>query len=152
MEPMAHWSVYKGDVEIPYWRIVGTYGYISDDSRAGGRERQINNLEAEGLFIELCGAGNKSKRVRDFKHHLFDLSQVDTDTIKSAGFGNTIHSVMLDMMLDPGMYRVLSVSQLKQFAGYNETTEPSEKLQWCAELAKAELTRRGIAFPEGDQT
>lgn len=29
---MPHWSVYKGNKDVPCWRIVGTYGSIPGDA------------------------------------------------------------------------------------------------------------------------
>ena len=62
----------KGN-EIPYWRIVGPYGYLFSRSDKYTLEHQERLLVAEGLLIEPCGAGNKSKRVSEYKKHLFNF-------------------------------------------------------------------------------
>ena len=62
--------------DIPYWRVVGTHGYISDD-RMCSRERKTELLQKEGLQVEACGTGGKSLRVMDYKTHLADLNTLE---------------------------------------------------------------------------
>ena len=59
--------------EIPYWRVVGPYGYLFSRSDKYTLEQQERLLVGEGLPIEPCGAGNKSRRVSEYKKHLFDF-------------------------------------------------------------------------------
>lgn len=59
--------------DIPYWRVIGTHGILSDD-RACSRERKAELLTREGLTIEHAGVGGKSLRVADYKKHLIDLN------------------------------------------------------------------------------
>lgn len=61
--------------EVPYWRVVGTHGYISDD-RMCSRERKTKLLQKEGLQVEACGTEGKSLRVLDYKTHLADLNEI----------------------------------------------------------------------------
>lgn len=148
VEPYANWSLYKGGIEVPYWRIVGTHGFIPDDSRAGFRETQIKRLEAEGLSIEPCGPGGRSRRVVNHKQFMFDFAHVDQNIINQESFGNTIQGAVADMMLNPEMYKILSDTQLQQFACCDDESEHGSKLVKCAEYAKAELSRRGLAIPQ----
>ncbi|MCH5199305.1 MAG: MGMT family protein [Oscillospiraceae bacterium] len=70
----ATWPYQDGEGnEIPYWRVVGPYGYLFSRSDKYTLEHQERLLIAEGLPIEPCGAGNKSRRVREYKKHLFDF-------------------------------------------------------------------------------
>ncbi len=144
VEPLANWSVYKNGMEVPYWRIVGTHGFIPDDRRAKGREEQIKRLEAEGLTIEPCGPGGRSRRVANHRRFKFNFAMVDENKIKCNDYGNTKHSAVADMLRDPEMYRVFTDNQLKQFASYDDGDDHDDELKQCAEYAKAELKRRCI--------
>lgn len=144
VESFANWSKYRDNTEVPYWRIVGTHGFIPDDSRAGGKERQIARLQEEGLSIEPCGPGGRSRRVANHKQFLFDISQIDENEIRQEGYGNTIYSAMADMMLNPEMYRGFTENQLRQLASYDDGENHKDKLAKCADYAQAELSRRGI--------
>ncbi len=144
VESFPNWSRYKGDIEVPYWRVVGTHGFIPNDSRAGYRERQIERLKAEGLTIEPCGPGGRSHRVANHKQYLFDFSCVDENKIKQAAYGNTIYSAAAKMMLNPEMYRGFTEHQLRQIANYDDGVEHGDQLGKCAEYAKTELRRRGL--------
>lgn len=84
VEPHAHWPEYLHGKEVPYWRIVGSYGFVPNDTRMGGRDRQIRALRTDGLEIEPCGAGDQSRRVKNYKQHLFDLKQIpETEILES---------------------------------------------------------------------
>ena len=79
--------------EIPYWRVVGSYGYLS--GRSAQTERDELLLMQEGLEIESCGAGNKSRRVKDYKKHLFDFSTIDGSFLKNIeGFKSRLDVLM----------------------------------------------------------
>ena len=62
--------------DIPYWRVVGSYGFISDD-RLCSRERKVELLTREGLCAEACGTDGKSVRVVDYKKHLVEWKMVE---------------------------------------------------------------------------
>ena len=79
--------------EIPYWRVVGSYGYLS--GRYAQKECDELLLMQEGLEIESCGAGNKSRRVKDYKKHLFDFSTIDGSFLKNIeGFKSRLDVLM----------------------------------------------------------
>ena len=75
VEPDSYdvWPDYdeEGNV-IPYWRVVGSYGYLFTRSSKLTLEQQERALTQEGFIIEPCGARNKSKRVKDYRKYLFD--------------------------------------------------------------------------------
>lgn len=62
--------------EISYWRIVGPYGYLFARSDKYTLEHQERILVAEGIPVEPCGAGKKSRRVSEYKKRLFDFKNV----------------------------------------------------------------------------
>ncbi len=62
--------------DIPYWRIVGPYGYLFSRSDKYTLEQQERLLVSEGLSVEPCGAGKRSKRVSNYKKYLFDFKSV----------------------------------------------------------------------------
>lgn len=87
-EVYHHWQKCENGVKIPYWRVVGTYGYLSDDDRYGTRENQEAALSQEGLQIEPCGhkdqyGMHKSKRVKDIRKFCYDLSHIPEQDIRN---------------------------------------------------------------------
>lgn len=62
--------------EIPYWRVVGPYGYLFARSDKYTLDYQERLLVEEGLLVEPCGAGKKSRRVSEYKKRLFDFKNV----------------------------------------------------------------------------
>ncbi len=69
--------------EIPYWRVVGPYGYLPMRSTKYTIEHEELLLTREGLGIEPCGAGNKSRRVKDYKEYLFNFNSIDGSFLKT---------------------------------------------------------------------
>ena len=69
--------------EVPYWRVVGSYGYLFARADRYTLLERDELLQKEGMIIEPCGAGKKSRRVKDFKKHLFDFNNINRDFLKS---------------------------------------------------------------------
>ncbi len=67
--------------EIPYWRVVGPYGYLLSRSDKYTLEHQERLLSAEEMPVEPCGTGKKSRRVSEYKKHLFDYNKNAPDDV-----------------------------------------------------------------------
>ncbi len=112
LEPKAHWPERVQGKDVPYWRIVGTYGYIMDGRRSS-REQSMERLQKEGHIIEACGRENMSRRVKDFKKYFFDLSTIPADSVLNTDIPkSTFYTAMSDLCSNPANYRGMSEDML----------------------------------------
>lgn len=74
-----HWpEAEENGVITPYWRVVSNNGYVSmQDAYGLSQETRIRRLEEDGFVVVPCGVKKKSRSVRDYKEHIFDLSHLD---------------------------------------------------------------------------
>ncbi len=90
--------------EIPYWRAVGPYGYLFTRSDKYTLDHQERLLVAEGIPVEPCGAGNKSRRVSEYKKRLFDFTNVPDnifENLKENKRTDTVFTEESDMTKNP---------------------------------------------------
>ncbi len=145
LEANSRWPERVSGKDVPYWRIVGSYGYVMDDSRRLTREQSMERLQKEGHIIEACGRGNMSRRVKDFKTHLYDLSQIPAETVINTDIPqSTFYTAMADICANPNNYRGMTEKMLRHFANDQDGIKEDERLALYAEYAKAELARRGL--------
>lgn len=137
----AHWPQTNSEgFEIPYWRIVGTYGYLSDDMRCS-KTKQYERLMAEGHAIEPCGAGQKSLRVVDYKKSLVDLKSLQLDLTDVPNTDKSIYDTMLDCILDSEKIKGIPTSSLENLI-QNSSLHSKPIMLKAIECAARELDRR----------
>lgn len=68
---------------IPYWRIVGPRGHLSNDSRVVSKYDQIDRLKEEGITADICNEQAQTYRVKNYRELLFDFNILDVNEIKS---------------------------------------------------------------------
>lgn len=68
---------YAGEyaMDIPFWRIVTTRGFLTETLFCSKEFQQIK-LENEGLEIVPCGAHNRSLAVKDYIRYLYNFNSV----------------------------------------------------------------------------
>lgn len=64
------------DETFPYWRVVGTRGFLPSRHRDYSDETMAKKLREEGLSISMGGANKSLYRVDNYKDHLFDFSGI----------------------------------------------------------------------------
>lgn len=68
------------DETYPYWRVVGTRGFLPSRHRDYSDETMAAKLRAEGLAVSKGGANKALYRVDNYKDHLFDFSGIQLMT------------------------------------------------------------------------
>ena len=78
MVELEHVSVLTSlqDETFPYWRVVGTRGFLPSRHRDYSDEIMAEKLREEGLSISMGGANKSLYRVDNYKDHLFDFSGI----------------------------------------------------------------------------
>lgn len=64
------------DETYPYWRVVGTRGFLPSRHRDYSDEKMAAKLREEGLSISMGGANKSLYRVDNYKEYLFDFSGI----------------------------------------------------------------------------
>lgn len=145
VEIHAHWPAFVNDREVPYWKVIGTTGFLHDDRSRCPLETQAKKLRERGFIVELAGKGKQSLKVRNYKQYFFDLSKIDSDIITHTDIpSKTKTDAIWDVMANPEYYKSFSKDSLIQIIKDYSVWDDNEKMLKCVEHAKNELVRRGF--------
>lgn len=64
------------DSTFPYWRVVGSTGFLPSRHRFYSDAKMADLLRKDGLSVSMGGANKALYRVDDYKIHLFDFSGI----------------------------------------------------------------------------
>ena len=64
------------DNTFPYWRVVGSTGFLPSRHRFYNDATMAELLRKDGLSVSMGGANKALYRVDDYKKHLFDFSGI----------------------------------------------------------------------------
>lgn len=145
VETHAHWPAFVNDREVPYWKVIGTTGFLRDDRFRCSLETRAEKLREHGFIVELAGKGKQSLKVRNYKQYFFDLSKIDSDIITHTDIpSKTKTDAIWDVMANPEYYKSFSKDSLIQIIKDYSVWDDNEKMLKCVEHAKNELVRRGF--------
>ena len=65
----SHWPLNVDDVEVPYWKIIGTTGFLHDDWYRCSITTRAEKLREHGFVIETAGKGKQSLKVQNYKKY-----------------------------------------------------------------------------------
>lgn len=145
----SHWPLNVDDVEVPYWKIIGTTGFLHDDWYRCSITTRAEKLREHGFVIETAGKGKQSLKVQNYKQYFYDLSKIDSKNIIQTDIpSQTKTEAILTMMTNPEYFKIFSKENLIQLVKNHATSNENEQMQICVENAKNELIRRGFDLAE----
>ena len=80
-ELQSHWPLNVDGAEVPYWKIIGTTGFLHDDWYRCSIQTRADKLKEHGFIIEAAGKGKQLLKVRNYKKYFYDLSKISTESI-----------------------------------------------------------------------
>ena len=69
-------SLFLRDETFPYWRVVGSTGFLPSRHSFYDDKKMAELLQKDGLSVSKGGARKALYRVDDYKKHLFDFSGI----------------------------------------------------------------------------
>ena len=69
-------ALFLQDTSFPYWRVVGSTGFLPSRHKFYDDKKMAELLRADGLSISMGGARNALYRVDNYKKHLYDFNGI----------------------------------------------------------------------------